>query len=106
MSDPHGLRGSHPISSEQVAAALERVAGERDPLRVASVLRASLPADLAREAAELHRLRAKSERKFPAEPLLFLTTKGFEQASSELVARARARRIAAQIGRASCRARV
>lgn len=94
MSFPERSPGAHPMLCERVARALESVAGERDPLRVVAALRAELGPELAREAAELHRLRAKAARKFPREPLLFLTTKGYEQASSELVASARARRIA------------
>lgn len=91
--------GFHPMFDARVHAALRELGDERDPLRVASALRRRIGAELARPAAELFRLRAKAKRKFPEAPPAFLTAKALEQASSEAVARARARRIAPLAGR-------
>ena len=82
-----------PLSSPRVEAALAGLAGERDPLRVASRLRAELGDELGRRAAELRALRERARGKLQGAERLLLTPKGLEQASAWQVAEARARRI-------------
>jgi SAM-dependent methyltransferase len=61
-------------------------------LRVATLLRAEYPADLVRDALAQHELRERAQPKFSRALDMFFTRAGLEQASSEPVARYRARR--------------
>ena len=77
---------------------LAQVRGERDPLRVASRLRAALGEDLGRLAAEQVALRTRARERIQGAEHLFFTRKGLEQASASLVAEERAARIAPAAG--------
>ena len=96
MVGPESESGRDPIFGDAVRAAMAGLSRLDDPLQVADLLRARLPGPLARRAAELHALRARSKKKFPRFDLPFLTRKGLEQASAEAVANARAARVAAR----------
>src|SRR6266851_4070667 len=61
-------------------------------LRVSTRLRAEYPAELVRDALAQHELRMRAEAKFGRAADMFFTRAGLEQASSEVVARHRARR--------------
>jgi SAM-dependent methyltransferase len=63
-------------------------------LRAASALRARYPADLVADALAQHELRIQAHEKFGRAGQMFFTRSGLEQASSEVVARHRARRYA------------
>jgi SAM-dependent methyltransferase len=64
-------------------------------LRVGTLLRAEYPADLVRDALAQHELRDRAQPKFTRAQDMFFTRAGLEQASSEPIARHRARRYAA-----------
>ncbi len=61
-------------------------------LRVAVRLRAEYPAEMVRDALAQHELRMRAAAKFARAGDMFFTRAGLEQASSELLARHRARR--------------
>jgi hypothetical protein len=61
-------------------------------LRVAVRLRAEYPAEMVRDALSQHELRTRAAAKFARAREMFFTRAGLEQASSELLARHRARR--------------
>lgn len=63
-------------------------------LRVGTLLRTEYPADLVRDAMAQHGLRERARPKFTRAGDMFFTRPGLEQASSEPVARHRARRYA------------
>jgi hypothetical protein len=63
-------------------------------LRLGTLLRAEYPADLVRDALAQHELRERARSKFTRAQDMFFTRAGLEQASSEPVARYRARRYA------------
>ena len=84
------------LISHEVERALAGLPDGVDVLRSITILGRSLAPDLARRAASLHELRTRARRRFPTLYLPYLHAKGLEQASAELVARSRARRIAAQ----------
>jgi len=65
---------------------------EQDPLRLQRELRKHYPADLVRAAVELHELRARAGGKFTCAEDMWFTRVGLEQASSEVIARHKARR--------------
>ncbi len=88
-----------PVFSPAVAAALARVAHEREPHRVARALARALPPELARRAAELHALRLRAAARFGADAPAFATARGLEQASHPRAARWRAETIVAALGR-------
>lgn len=74
--------------------------GELDPqpatlLSIASRLRTEFAPDLAAAALTLHELRIKAATKFSRADRMWLTRAGLEQATSESIARYRARRFAA-----------
>jgi hypothetical protein len=73
-------------------------------LRVAGELRARYPAELVTAALAQHELRLRARPKFARAGEMFFTRDGLEQASSELVARHRARRYAgaAQVADLCC----
>jgi len=91
---------SDPIFHEAAQEALEALGSERDPLKVATRLKASLEPQLARRCAELHELRFRSRSRFFTESLLYMTAPGLSRASSEAAANARAARIFARLPRA------
>ncbi len=82
-----------PLFGEEAQIALEALANERDPLKVASRLRSSMDAKLARRCAELHELRLRSRNRFCMESPRYMTSPGLSRASSEASANARATRI-------------
>ena len=87
------------LFGEEVEQALAGLPDGVDVLRSITILSRSLAPDLARRAASLHELRIRARRRFPTLYLPYLNSKGLEQASAEVVARSRARRIAqAQAG--------
>ena len=94
--DPSGSTNTDPVLGKKVRDALADLAPDEDPLRVASKLKKVLSAEVARRAAELHRLRAQSRSRFQAGFLPYLTLKGLEQASAQRVAEFRARRLRAE----------
>lgn len=63
-------------------------------LQVGSTLRAHYPADLVVDALAQHELRIQAQAKFDRARDMFFTRSGLEQASSEVIARYRARRYA------------
>ena len=63
-------------------------------LRTGTALRAEYPADLVAAALAQHELRVQARAKFGRAGQMFFTRAGLEQASSEVVARYRARRYA------------
>src|SRR5215468_9500817 len=63
-------------------------------LRAGTALRAEYPADLVAAALAQHELRIQARAKFDRAGQMFFTRAGLEQASSEVVARHRARRYA------------
>lgn len=63
-------------------------------LRAGSALRGEYPADLVADASAQHELRLRARAKFDRAGQMFFTRSGLEQASSEVVARYRARRYA------------
>ena len=63
-------------------------------LRTGTALRAEYPAELVAAALAQHELRIKARAKFSRAGQMFFTRAGLEQASSEVVARYRARRYA------------
>jgi SAM-dependent methyltransferase len=63
-------------------------------LAVSTRLRTEYPAELVRDALAQHELRVRAEAKFGRAGDMFFTRAGLEQASSEVVARYRARRYA------------
>ncbi len=83
------------LISDEVELALSGLPDGVDLLRSITILGRCLAPDLARRAASLHELRSRARRRFPTLYLPYLNAKGLEQASAELVARSRARRIAA-----------
>ncbi len=87
---------------DRALAALEAELGaDPTPLAVVSALKKRLPGPLAQRAAELFDLRRRARARFPSGRLRWLTRKGLEQATREVVARARAQRIAALAPRAA-----
>ena len=66
-------------------------------LRVGAQLRREYPAELVRAALGQHELRRRAEAKFSRAQRMYFTRDGLEQASSEVVARYRARRFAGAI---------
>lgn len=84
------------LFSDEVERALAALPDGVDVLRSITILGRSLAPDLARRAASLHELRIRARRRFPTLYLPYLSAKGLEQASAELVARYRAREIAAR----------
>jgi len=82
-----------PLFGAEAQNALDGLGNERDPLRVATRLQASLEPALARRCAELHDLRFRSLSKFSCEFPLFMTSPGLSRASSEAAANARASHI-------------
>jgi len=91
---------SDPIFGEEAHLALEDLGSERDPLKVATRLKASLEPELARRCAELHELRLRSRSRFCNEFPLYMTPPGLSRASSEAAANARAARIFSRLPRA------
>ena len=89
-----------PLFGEEAHIALKGLGPERDPLRVATRLRASLEPELARRCAELHELRLRARSRFCNEIPLFMTVPGLSRASSEAAANARAARIFTRLPRA------
>lgn len=89
-----------PLFGEEAAEALRSLGEERDPLRAATKLQASLEPALARRCAELHELRLRSRARFPCEFPLFMTSPGLSRASSEAAANARAAHIFSRLPRA------
>ncbi len=75
--------------------ALEGLAAGLTSLEAIDALRKRLPRPLAQRAAELYDLRRRALARFPSGRMRWLTAKGLEQATREVVARTRARRIAA-----------
>lgn len=69
-----------------------------DPLGIAKRLRGRLGAELGRRAAELLELRVRSRRRFPEGWLPFLTRKGLEQATPQVVAAERADQLRSSLG--------
>jgi hypothetical protein len=86
------------LRSPQGRALLERLAAEaatpETALRLASELRRAWSAELVSAALTQHRLRADAGAKFTRAQEMLFTRTGLEQASSERVARHRARRYA------------
>jgi len=82
-----------PIFGEGARIALEALGPERDPLKVATRLKASLEPELARRCAQLHELRLRARSRFCSELPLFMTAAGLSRASSEAAANVRAARI-------------
>jgi SAM-dependent methyltransferase len=86
------------LLSPQGRELLERLDGEAvipaTALRAGVALRAEYPADLVVDALTLHELRIQAQAKFGRAGQMFFTRSGLEQASSEIVARYRARRYA------------
>jgi len=76
-----------------VRAALEELANEKDALRVATLLKARLRPELALRAAELCSLKTRSRRSYQEGFLPYLTRKGLEQATPQVVAMRRARKL-------------
>jgi hypothetical protein len=79
-----------PIFGNEVARALESIPEKATTLQVASFLRTQLDSELARRAAELHELRFRGKGRFDPDYLAFATKRGFEQATPQRVAEARA----------------
>lgn len=88
------FRARWPIFGKEVDALLGELRPDWDALRVSRHLRSRIDAGLAREVAHLHALRARARRRFASGHLPYLTSKGLEQATAEVVADARAERIA------------
>jgi len=86
LQAPEGAR-----ALEAAAAALE---GERDFLRATQIVARRFPDRLARAAVEQVGLRYRAAAKFPAAAAMFFEREALEQATSEPVARHRARRFA------------
>ena len=86
----------------QIERALAGLGELRDPLAVGRALRRRLPAELAREAAELFELRQRAGSKFPNPAAGRFTRRGLEQATRPAVAASRARRIARRAPGALC----
>ncbi len=91
---------SDPLFGEEAHDALLSLGEERDPLRAATKLQASLEPALARRCAELHELRLRSRARFSCEFPLFMTSPGLSRASSEAAANARAAHIFSELPRA------
>lgn len=89
-----------PLFGEGAHEALQNLKEERDPLRVATKLQASLEPALARRCAELHELRLRARSRFSSEFPLFMTSPGLSRASSEAAANARAAHIFSRLPRA------
>ncbi|TDJ73996.1 MAG: class I SAM-dependent methyltransferase [Planctomycetota bacterium] len=83
-----------PIFGKEVALALEAIPGTATTLQIATFLRTRLDPELARRAAELHDLRIRKKGRFDPNYLAFVTKRGLEQATPQLVAEARAKQIA------------
>ncbi|NMI00497.1 class I SAM-dependent methyltransferase [Pseudonocardia acidicola] len=69
-------------------------AGPDTALRLGAALRARYPTEVVVEALAQHELRQRAHAKFDRAEAMFFTRAGLEQASSEVVARHRARRYA------------
>lgn len=82
-----------PAASDALAAWAAQAPVRRDPLAIASFLRARLPPHLARDLAEQWELRARASAKFASPARVLLTRKGLEQATRLDVARWRAHRM-------------
>ncbi len=93
IPSPHDL-----LFGEKVDRALRSIPKNADSLGVITHLRGCLGATLARRAARLHELRLRSNQRFPKGFLPFLTPKGLEQATSHVVAEARAKRLRELLG--------
>lgn len=76
---------------DQIAAAAP---GPDMALRTGAALRAQYPAQLVVDALAQHELRLRAQLKFDRASQMFFTRAGLEQASSEVVARHRALRLA------------
>jgi SAM-dependent methyltransferase len=88
------------LLSPQGQEALARVAGlyedaARSPLAIAEALRRQYPAELAAAATAQYELRLGAREKFTRAMEMLFTRDGYEQASSETIARHRAARFAA-----------
>ncbi len=84
----------HPIFQQSVHQALQELTEDIPTLRVITILSKKFPVQVARQAAALHELRGRAAKRFPTMGLPFLTRKGLAQASSEVLARWRAARMA------------
>ncbi|MCB9914672.1 MAG: hypothetical protein H6828_05920 [Planctomycetes bacterium] len=90
-----------PLLADEVERALESLPEGVDALRSITILSRCLAPDLARRAAALHELRTRARARFPVMELRYLHAKGLEQATSERVARERARVVHARAPGAS-----
>lgn len=79
---------------EEIEAQLSDLPPGLDPFELTSKLRLRCPAPLARAVAELYTLRARAAGRFEMGYLPYLHAKGLEQASGQLAAESRARRVA------------
>jgi SAM-dependent methyltransferase len=83
-----------PRGRELLERLKQEVVSPDTALQVSTRLRAEYPAELVRDALAQHELRGRAEAKFGRAGNMFFTRAGLEQASSEAVARHRARRYA------------
>ena len=97
MAEPDVARFEALLTS-QGRELLDRIASEAPgpdtALRIGASLRGLYPAELVIEALAQHELRLQARAKFGRASEMFFTRAGLEQASSEVVARYRARRYA------------
>jgi len=84
-------------AQDRIEHALSRLTADLDELAVVAALRRTLPQELARRGAELWSLRQRAKARFPSGKLRFLTRKGLEQATREVVAHERALRFAQRV---------
>ncbi len=97
--DPSAASPEPGLPDDVVEGALAALPDGLDALARAERLRRALGPERGRAAAELHELRDRARRRFPAGRLRYLTRKGLEQATPERVAAARARDILSRASR-------